>query len=115
MSRFKSTDDWEVKQCLVAVRYSKLPDAPWRRAGRRPEIETYLGDVSEKYRQPRVEHVSPTRVVIRVYDELAVDLTRLIDLLGDYSQAVARCDDCLRNEVLGADEADFHSCSEPWY
>ena len=115
MSAFKTTDDWVVKQCLVAVRYRQLPGAPWRRVGRRPEIETYLSDVSEKYRQPRVEHVAPSRVVIRVYDELAVDLTRLIDRLGDFSQAVARCDDCLRNEVLGCDEADFTSSLEPWY
>ena len=115
MSAFKTTDDWEVKQCLVAVRYSKLPGNPWRRLGRRPEIETYLSDVSEKYRQPQVEHVSPSRVVIRAFDKLAVDLTRLIDRLGDYSQAVARCDESLRNEVLGADEADFNSCLEPWY
>mgnify|MGYP001824833598 FL=1 len=115
MSAFKTTDEWEVKQCLVAVRYSKLTGDPWRRVGRRPEIETYLSDVSEKYRQPQVEHVSPSRVVIRVFDTFAVDLTRLIDRLGDYSQAVARCDDCLRNEVLGCDEADFNSCLEPWY
>ena len=107
--------DSEVKKCLVSVRYHKLGEDPWRRIGRRPQIETYLSDVSEKYRQPRVEHVSPSRVVIRVYDELAVDLTSLIDRLGNYSQAVARCDDCLRNEVLGCDEADFDSCSEPWY
>ena len=115
MSEFKATENWEVKQCLVAVRYGKLPEAPWRRVGRRPEIETYLSDVSEKYRQPQVEHVSPSRVVIRVFDKLAVDLTRLIDRLGDFSQAVARCDDCLRNEVLGCDEADFTSSLEPWY
>ena len=115
LSAFKSDDDWEAKQCLVAVRYRKLPGNPWRRVGRRPEIETYLSDVSEKYRQPQVEHVSSSRVVIRVFDELAIDLTKLIDRLGDYSQAVARCDDCLRNEVLGCDEADFSSCLEPWY
>ena len=103
MSAFKTTDDWEVKQCLVAVRYSKLPDAPWRRVGRRPEIETYLSDVSEKYRQPRVEHVSPSRVAIGVYDELAVDLTRLIDRLGD--QAVGCYGDCVHHKVLGDDAA----------
>ena len=74
-----------------------------------------MSDVSEKYRQPRVEHVTPSRVVIRVYDELAVDLTRLVDRLGDYFKTVARCDDCLRNEVLGADKADFGSCLEPWF
>ena len=115
MSVLKSIDGWEVKQCLVAVRYDKLPGAPWRRVGRQPQIETYLSDVSEKYRQPQVEHVSPSRVVIRVFDKLAVDLTKLIDRLGDYSQAVARCDDCLSNKVLGCDEADFSSYSESWY
>ena len=115
LSVFKSIDEWEVKQCLVAVRYRKLPGAPWRRVGRRPQIETYLSDVSEKHREPQVEHVSPSCVVIRVFDELAVDLKKLIDRLGDYSQAVARCDECLRNEVLGADEADFGSSLEPWF
>ena len=86
---------------MVAVRYSKLPGNPWRHVGRRPEIESYSRVVSEKYRQPQVEHVSPSRVVIRVFDKLAVDLTRLIDRLGDCSQAVARCEVCLRIEVLG--------------
>ena len=108
-------DDSDLKKCLVSVRYLKLCGDPWRRVGRQPQIETYLSDVSEKYCQPQVEYVSPSRVVIRVFDTLAVDLTRLIDRLGDFSGAVARCDDCLRNEVLGSDEADFRSCLEPWY
>ena len=37
-------------------------------------------------------------------DTLAVDSTRLIDRHGDYSSAIANCNDGLRNEVLGADE-----------
>lgn len=115
MSAFRSSDGWEVNQCLVAVRYRKLPDNPWRRVGRRPEIETYLCDVSDKYQLPQVQQVSPSRVVIRVFDARAVDLTQVIDRLGDYTHAVARCDDCLRNEVLGSDRADFSSCLEPWY
>lgn len=115
MSEFKTIDNSEVRKCLVLMRYHKLRGDPWRRVGRRPQIETYLNDVSEKYRQPQVEYVSSSRVVIRVFDKLAVDLTRLIDRLGHYSRAVARCDDCLRNEVLGRDEADFISCLEPWY
>jgi len=115
LPEFKTIDNSEVRKCLVLVRYHKLRGDPWRRVGRRPQIETYLSNVSEKYRQPRVQHVSPSRIVIRVFDKLAVDLTRLVDQLGDYAQAVARCDDCLRNEVLGCDEADFSSCLEPWY
>ena len=113
MSELKTSDGFDVKRCLVAVRYHKLDGDPWRRLSRRPQIEMHLSDVSKKYRQPRVEYVSPSRVVIRVYDELAVDSTSLIDQLGDYARAVARCDDCLRNEVLGCDEADFTSCLEP--
>ena len=115
MPGFNSIDDPEVRKCLVSVRYDKRIGDPWRRIGRRPQIETYLNDVAEKYRQPQVEHVTPSRVVIRVFDEHAVDLRRLIDRLGDYSNAVARCDDCLSNEVLGRDECDFISCLEPWY
>ena len=108
-------DDSEVKKCLVLTRYRKLSGNPWRRVGRRPEIETYLNDVSEPYRDPRVEHVTPSRVLIRVFDEQAVDLTKLIDQLGDYAGAVVRCDECFRNEVLGGDEVDFISYLEPWY
>ena len=108
-------NDSDMRKCLVVVRYQKLNGDPWRRVGRRPQIETYANEVSEKYRQPRVEYVTPLRVVIRVFDEQAVDLTSLIDRLGDYSRAVTRCDDCLRDEVLGHDEADFISCLEPWY
>lgn len=115
MGEFKASCDSAVRQCLVLVRYRKLAGDPWRRIGRRPKIETYLSDVSEKYWQPRVSYVTPLRVSIRVFDEQAVDLTRLVDQLGDYSSAVARCDDCLRAEVLGRDEVDFISYLDPWY
>ena len=111
----KAINDSEVRNCLVLVRYRKVSGDPWRRIGRRPQIETYLNDVSKKYRQPRVAYVTPLRISIRVFDEQAVDLRRLIDRLGDYSSAVARCDDCLRAEVLGRDEVDFISYLEPWY
>jgi hypothetical protein len=111
----KAINDSEVRKCLVLVRYRKSSGDPWRRIGRRPQIETYLNDVSEKYRQPRVSYVTPLRVAIRIFDEQAVDLTSLIDQLGDYSRAVALCDDCLRSEVLGRDEVDFSSYLEPWY
>ena len=107
--------DSEVRKCLVLVRYRRLVGAPWRRIGRLPQIETYLSDVSKKYQQPRLEFVTPSRVSIRVFDEQAVDLTRLIDRLGDYTSAVARCDACLRDEVIGVDEIDFLSYLEPWY
>ena len=111
----KEINDSEMRKCLVVVRYHKLNSDPWRRIGRRPQIETYVNDVSEKYRQPRVEYVTPSRVVIRVFDEQAVDLTRLIDRLGDYSRAVTRCDDCLRDEVIDGDEVDFTTNLKPWY
>lgn len=97
------------------VRYHKLSGEPWQRVGQNPEIETYAGDVSEKYREPQVERVAPWRVVIRVFDEQAVDFASLADRLGDSSRAVAACDECFRNEVLGNDEADFDSCLDPWY
>jgi len=115
LSVLKTIENWSVQQCLVAVRYRKLPGAPWRRVGRRPEIETYLSDVSEKYREPQIEHASASRVVIRVFDALAVDLTRQVDRLGDYSHAVTRCDDCLRKQIGVHDEAEFTECLEPWY
>lgn len=114
MPGLKAVDESEVRKCLVLVRYRKFGGDPWRRIGRRPQIETYLNDISEEYRQPRVSYVTPLRVAIRVFDEQAVDLTRLNDQLGDYSGAVARCDDCLRHEVLGRDEVDFSSHLEPW-
>ena len=96
-----------------------IPQAPWqpvasRRSapGNRDLFARCLGEVPTA---TQVEHVSPSLVVIRVFDKLAVDLTRLIDRLGDYSQAVARCDDCLRNEVRRRDEADFTLSLGPWY
>ena len=104
-----------MRKCLVLVRYRKLGGDPWRRIGRLPQIETYLSDVSKKYQQPRISYVTPLRAAIRVFDEQAVDLTRLIDQLGDYTSAVARCDACLRDEVIGVDEVDFVSYLEPWY
>ncbi len=110
----KTVGNQDVRRCLVLVRYRKLTDAPWRRVGRRPEIETYLDDVSERHRQPQIEYVTPLRVVIRVFDEQAVDLTKLVDRLGDYSRAVAKCDERLRDEVH-RDEVDFNTCLEPWY
>lgn len=115
MPGFNAIDDSDVRKCLLLVRYRKFGDDPWRRIGRLPQIETYLNDVSEKYRQPRVSYVTPLRVAIRIFDEQAVDLTRLIDQLGDYSRAVALCDDCLRDEVLGGDEVDFSAYLDPWY
>ena len=107
--------DSEVRKCLVLVRYRRDDGGPWRRIGARPQIETYLDDVSTKYEQPRLVFVTPLRASIRVFDEQAVDLTRLVDFLGDYDNAVARCDDSLRDEVLGRDDVDFTSCLEPWY
>lgn len=115
MTEFEASCNSEVRKCLVLVRYRRLGDDPWRRIGRLPQIETYLNDVSKKYQQPRVSYVTPLRVSIRVFDAQAVDLTRLIDRLGDYTSAVARCDDCLRDKVVGHDEVDFSSCLEPWY
>lgn len=115
MTESKASCESEIRKCLVLVRYRRLDGDPWRRIGRQPKIETYLSDVSEKYRQPRVSYVTPLRVSIRVFDEQAVDLTRLVDQLGDYSSAVTRCDDCLRAAVLGRDEVDFTSYLDPWY
>ena len=90
MPESKSVGGLDVKRCLVVVRYRKLADEPWRRIGQRPEIETYMNDVSEQHLQPQVERITPSRVVVRVFDEQAVDLTKLIDRLGDYSRAVNR-------------------------
>lgn len=115
MPGLKATNDSEVRKSLVAVRYHKLAGEPWRRVGRKPEIETYSSDVSEMYREPQVERVTPTRAIIRVFDEQAVDLSRLIEQFGDYTGALARCDECFRKEVLGNGEADLDSYMEPWY
>ena len=113
-AEFKAICDSAVRKCLVLVRYRRLGVA-WGRIGRVPQIETYLYDVSKKYRQPQISYVTPLRASIRVFDEQAVDLSRLIDRLGDYTNAVARCDDCLRNEIPGHDEVDFSLSLDPWY
>lgn len=105
----KDFDPTDSRKCLFVARYTKLNGQPWRRVGKRPEIETYLNDVSKRYREPRVQFVTPTRVIIRVFDEQAIDLSRRVDYLGDYLRALARCDECFRNEVLGQDEADLDS------
>jgi hypothetical protein len=115
MPEFQSTGDSEIRKCLVLVRYRKLDGAPWRRVGPFPQIETYLNDVAQKYQEPCLTYVTPHRISIRVFNEQAVNLARVIDQLGDFSEAVAQCDECLRAEVLGEDEFDFNSHLEVSY
>ena len=110
----KSDNAAEKRRCIFVARYQRLEDGVWRRVGRQPQIETYTSDVAEKYRQPVVCYVTPNRVTIRMFDEQAVNLTNVVDLLGDYRQAQDRCDDCLRSEVPDGNLTDLNSCLPCW-
>lgn len=95
------------RQCLVVARYEKVAPGQWRRVGKLPEIETYTADVADPYREPVVTELSPTRAVIRVYDERAVNLQRTTDFLGDWHSAHQRCDRALLSHFPG-DQLDVN-------
>jgi cold shock CspA family protein len=82
------------RHCVLVVRYQKSEEHQWRRV-KLPQVETYLEDVSRKFAEPQVSEVAPSRCVVRCFDERAVKLGGLVDLLGDYAEARERCDRAL--------------------
>lgn len=89
------------RQCLFVARYEKVAPGRWRRVGTLAEIETYTTDVADQYSDPVLSELSPTRAMIRVYDERAVNLLRVTDFLGDPGEAQQRCDRALLSHFAG--------------
>ena len=90
------------RQCIVAVRYKQMAAGRWHHAHTEPEIETYTTQVADQYREPQITLVSDNLCTVRVFDEQAVNLRRVINFLGDYSAAQARCDAALLAKFPGA-------------
>ena len=88
-------------QCLFVVRYQRIAPGHLARVGTLPQIETYTSDISASYREPQLTLVTSDRAAVRVYDEQAVELERVTELLGNFSVAQTRCDKLLLERFPG--------------
>jgi len=85
-------------QCVAVIRYKVLNDKTVTLYPKTPyeiEIDPDGHDIREKYRDPVITFGRPLKVC--VYDGDAVDLNNPT-LEGDFSRAVARCEDALKGK-----------------